>query len=946
MTNRQLDEERIFHVARGITDEETRAEYLDQICAGDQALRQRVDALLEVHEKEQSFLKSNGQHAPTVDQSPITEAPGQQIGRYKLLQKIGEGGFGAVYMAEQEAPVRRKVALKIIKLGMDTKQVIARFEAERQALAMMEHANIAKVFDAGATESGRPYFVMELVKGISITDYCDQHNLTTQQRLLLFLDVCHAIHHAHQKGIIHRDVKPTNVMVTLHDGQPVPKVIDFGVSKATNQRLTEKTLFTEYHQFIGTPQYMSPEQAEMSGLDIDTRSDLYSLGALLYEVLTGAPPFEAKTLREAGYAEIQRIIREVEPPKPSTRLETLIQQSTDVAKHHGAEPHSLPKLIRGDLDWIVMKAMEKDRTRRYESASALAQDIERHLQAEPVLAAPPSAGYKLRKFVKRNKAAVSAAAAIALLLVAGTAVSTWQAVRANQARDEAERQAGISQAVSDFLQDDLLGSADPWTGRAEGHTVVSFLDAASKRLEGKFADEPLIEASIRYTFGSTYHHLGRYSEAEKHLKRSLEIRRNQLGNEDLGTLNCKRELGQVYRYWGKNKQAEPLLVEALAGMRRTLPEEHDALLACMGWRAFLYLDQGRYDEAGRLCAEGLEVVQRKLGAEHSWAAIYMHWIAVVKWKQQRFDEAEKLLTEALDIRRRTSGDLDSETLYIIHDLGLLYSDQERYEDAERLLAEALEGRRKVVGEGHPETLRLMGSLGGLYRRQGKFDQAEQLLVECYQKSRETLGEEHPSTSGLVFELVVLYYRQGKTDEMVALLANTVEMMRRGLGDENPMTLHGMYGLGMWYLHIGRDVEAEILLSKALEVRRRVLGAEHPDTQASVGMEYFKQGQYDKAEPLLVKALEDERRMHAGGEFPPLIAIYNLALVHHRLGDYDKAEPLLLELLEISHGVLIEGHPDTVAAMNELIKLYEAWGKPQKAEEWRSKLPGKNGTEEQ
>ena len=323
MSSRQLDEEAIFHVARGIDDLALRSTYLDQVCGGDANLRSRVESLLEVHEQEREFLKSSPQPEPTVDPSPLSEGPGHEIGRYKLLQKIGEGGFGVVYMAEQHRPVHRKVALKIIKPGMDTKAVVARFEAERQALALMDHANIARVFDGGATESGRPYFVMELVKGVPITDYCDANNLSTDDRLKLFTTVCQAVQHAHQKGIIHRDLKPSNIMITLHDGQPVVKVIDFGVAKATNQQLTEKTLFTAYGQMIGTPQYMSPEQAEMSGLDVDTRSDVYSLGVLLYELLTGTTPLEGERLRTAGYAEMQRIIREEEPPKPSTRLSTV-----------------------------------------------------------------------------------------------------------------------------------------------------------------------------------------------------------------------------------------------------------------------------------------------------------------------------------------------------------------------------------------------------------------------------------------------------------------------------------------------------------------------------------------------------------------------------------------------------------------------------------------------
>jgi WD40 repeat protein/serine/threonine protein kinase len=422
----------IFNQAIGLPPEK-RSAFLEKACGSDTPLRRRVERLLKSLEEVGPFLASpTGDvlpSAPTVSAStsgPLAEI-GTSIGPYKLLQEIGEGGFGVVYMAEQERPVHRRVALKIIKLGMDTKQVIARFEAEREALAMMEHPNITMVLDAGATESGRPYFVMELVKGVPITEYCDSNRLSTSERLDLFMQLCSAVQHAHQKGIIHRDIKPSNVMVTLHDGKPVPKVIDFGISKATHQRLTEKTLFTQYGQFIGTPVYMSPEQAEMSGLDVDTRSDIYSLGVLLYELLTGTTPFDVEALRQAGYGEMQRIIREEEPPTPSTRLSTLGGALTDVAKHRRTNPSGLSRLVRGDLDWIVMKALEKDRTRRYASASGFADDIARHLGNEPVVARPQSAAYKMRKFVRRHRGPVAAATAIVVTIIVLGSLTVWQA---------------------------------------------------------------------------------------------------------------------------------------------------------------------------------------------------------------------------------------------------------------------------------------------------------------------------------------------------------------------------------------------------------------------------------------------------------------------------------------------------------------------------------------
>ncbi len=488
--------------------------YVAEACGADAKLRAEVNGLLADLEKAGSFLNAEAPATRELEAEfggPAPERPGEWVGPYKLMEQIGEGGFGVVWVAEQEKPVRRRVAVKIIKPGMDSREVIARFEQERQAIALMEHPNIARVLDAGATTLGRPYFVMELVHGIKITQYCDEARLPTGERLRLFIAVCHAVQHAHQKGIIHRDLKPSNILVTLHDGVPVPKVIDFGVAKATQQRLTDLTIYTQFANMVGTPLYMSPEQAEMSGLDIDTRSDIYSLGVLLYELLAGRTPFDPATLMERGLDEIRRVVREQEPQKPSTFVSTMaINLRANVAQHRDTDPAKLIGQIRGDLDWIVMKALEKDRNRRYETATSFAQDIQRHLASEPVEARPPSAGYRLRRMIHRNKAAFLAGTAVFTALLIGLAVSTWMFFKEKHARERAvaaeQEQAGErqkagkaahrSEQIALFLKEMLAGISPRAARGKDTELLREILDKTTARLETGLKDQPEVEAEL------------------------------------------------------------------------------------------------------------------------------------------------------------------------------------------------------------------------------------------------------------------------------------------------------------------------------------------------------------------------------------------------------------------------------------------------------------------
>ncbi len=680
---------------------------------------------------------------------PLTEKAGDKIGPYKLLEQIGEGGCGVVYVAEQQEPVHRRVALKVIKLGMDTRQVVARFEAERQALAMMDHPNIAKVLDAGATEAGRPYFVMELVKGVRITDYCDRSNLSTSERLGLFMQVCQAIQHAHQKGIIHRDIKPSNILVTLHDGVPVPKVIDFGIAKATTgQRLTDKTLYTAIEQFIGTPAYMSPEQAELSGLDIDTRSDIYALGVLLYELLTGKTPFDAKRMVESGLDEIRRIIREEEPPRPSTRISTLdADEQTTLAKRRHSEhaPNWLGIMIRGDLDWIVMKCLEKDRTRRYETASGLVMDIQRYLDNETVMARPPSSLYRLEKLVRRNKLAFAATSAVAGALIVGLGLSTWlffkekdarykevearrRAVAAEQAqsklREQAQAESAKSRQVSAFLKE-MLNGVGPSVALGRDTTMLrEILDKTAERVGEDLNEQPDIGADMRTTIGEVYFALGQYAKAEAMHREAVNVRRKLDGNANLLDLaRSLDDLGVALEIQTKEPEAISVHREALAIRRKLLGNEHPDVARSLSHLGDALDASYKLDEAEVTVREAVAMQRKLLGNENLDLAQSLTILANILKRNGKSAEGETTSREALAIKRKLLGNNHPEVASSLQSLAHILRAEGKFSEAEDLYREALDLRRKLLGYQHPLVGQSVGNLGMTLKLDKKFAEA-------------------------------------------------------------------------------------------------------------------------------------------------------------------------------------------------------------------------------
>ena len=854
--------------------------------------------------------------AATASPADHTQTLPASIGRYGILRLLGQGGMGAVYEAEQDFP-HRTVALKVIRAGYASVEMLRRFENEAQALGRLQHPGIAQIYEAGTAETpfGRqPYFAMELVHGQTLVDYCDEHRLNVRQRLELMAKICDAVQHAHQRGLIHRDLKPANILV---DESGQPRILDFGVARLTDSD-AQATRQTDMGQLLGTLAYMSPEQVLGDPEEIDTRSDVYALGVILYELLAGKGPYVlGRQLHEAV-----RTIREEEPTTLS----------------------SVNRTYRGDIETIVRKALEKDKTRRYASAAELAADIRRHLHDEPITARPPSVSYQLQKFARRHKALVTGMAAVFVVLVLGVVASTWEAVHARRAEAQAKQQSAIAQAVNGFLQNDLLGQASAYNQSKPDPDIKvrTVLDRAAGRIQGKFSKQPEVEAAIRNTIGRTYMDLGLYPEAAKQLEAAVDLRRRALGREHPDTLHSITSLANVYWYEGKYAQAEALNSQTLEIRRRVVGPEHPETLASMNNLAAVYDLQGKYAQAEALDSQTLQIRRRVLGPEHPDTLASMNNLAGVYRFEGKYTQAEALDSQTLEIRRRVLGAEHPLTLMSMNNLANLYDDQGKYAQAEALLSQALEIQRRVLGPEHPETLRSMNNLASVYDDQGKYAQAEALDSQTLEIRRRVLGREHPDTLRSTLVLAHVYLSEGKYAQAEALYGQTLEVQRRVLGPEHGHTLATLSDFASMCQREGKYALAETYAAQTLAGWRHSLGAENPNTlvsEADLGLAYLSQGKFAQSEPLAREALEAEKKIRPDHwQRFRATSLLGASLAGEK--KYAEAEPLLLEgyqgMLARKDRIAIPDRYHLDLAHRWLVQLYQAWGKPDKAGEWKKK----------
>jgi non-specific serine/threonine protein kinase/serine/threonine-protein kinase len=783
---------------------------------------------------------------------------------------LGAGGMGEVWRAEQTEPIHRTVALKLIKAGMDTRAVVARFDSERQALALMEHPNIAKVFEAGATPEGRSYFVMEYVHGFPITDYCDRHRLTIKERLGLFMQVCDGVQHAHQKAIIHRDLKPSNVLVEEVDDKPVPKIIDFGLAKAMGQQLTELTLFTEAGAMLGTPDYMSPEQADRNEGNIDTRTDVYSLGVILYELLVGELPIGSRELRAAGIEAMLQKICEQEPLRPSTKLKSLGPSAKDSAERRKEAPESLERHLRGDLDWITIKALEKDRSRRYGSASDLAGDLQRYLHDQPVSAGPPSASYRAHKFIRRHRFGVGVAAAAVVVLIGFATTMALQARRIARERDRANR-------IADFMTQ-MFRVSDPSEALGNSITARTILDTASNEIRAGLTKDPEVQSELMFTMARTYASLGLYATAHNLSSAALESRRRRLGPDDRKTLESLAQLAWLLDREGNDAEAEKLIDQAIARSRQVLGPDDPVTLEAMDRR---------------------EVILQKMA---------------------RFEEAEKFGRELVERTSSRLGPEDPQTLRAMVSLADALSFQGRNAEAEGIYRNALAIEQRVLGPEHPQTLGTMHNLANRIQEQGRYAEAEGLYRETLAIEQRVLGPEHPDTADTMTAMANTLYYQGHSADAEKWYRSALAIEQKALGPDNPSMTRPLEGLANALSANGDYAQAEKIDRQILEIRTRKLGPEHTDTLLSkynIGDILYQEGNLPEAEKFIREAFDAQSRVLGPANADTLASKAELARILIRKGKYREAEEMARQAFEAQVRTLGPLHLDTLNSLQFL-----------------------------
>ena len=885
---------------------EDRATWLERACGDDAELAAEVRTLLRRHDQAlptPPLADPDPSATPPLPGSdPLGASPPIALEGFKILQKLGEGGMGEVWEAEQLEPVRRRVALKVLKTGLAGREVLARFDLERQALAMMNHPNIARVLEAGVSEGGRPYFAMERVQGEAITDYCDRHRLTNSQRIALVIEVCRGVEHAHQKGIIHRDLKPSNVLVAVEDGKPVPKIIDFGIAKTIAHQRTDPTIFTHMGQWIGTPEYMSPEQAEMTGLDVDTRTDVYSLGVLLYELLAGAKPFDSQSLRRASFDEVRRRIREEEPTRPSTKVGGLGDDSKAAAHQRRTDVEGLVRELRGDLDWITLKALEKDRTRRYDSPTGLAADLRRHLEHEPVVARPPSLGYRLGKFVRRHRLAVVAASLVVLSLLLGLAMTAMALVHA---REEARR----ARQVSTFLEE-LITDFNPFINRS-AVSMESVLDTAVARLDTELEGQNLVRARLLQRLGVAYRDLGRSDRARPLLEEAHRLFEAELGPRSREAADALAELGWLAWENGEHDRSVALRREVLDVLRRILPEDSPRRAAGQVDLAFGLWAVGRFADSEELFGQALETQERVLGSDHPDVARNLMLQAVLLNSSGDLRRARAAAARSVELRRAFYGDQHVQVAWSLRTLARSERLLGHYDAALEYGRESLALFEAALGPDHPDLGFALETLGATHGDLGQLERAEGLLEKALRLREEALGPDHLEVGLTLGRLAWLGLERRDLERAAPRIERALAISRRSRPADHPEIATRLHTLATLRRLEGRLGEAQALEQEATTLLRGTLGAEHPLLArhlAHLGVLEREEGRLASAREFLEEALE--RHREALGPNHRIIAddLLELAILERSDGHPERATRRFAEACGMYEATVGTGHP--------------------------------------